>query len=44
MRHKVYSGPIGNFRGIHGNEFTYAAGYGIRLGTKKFSGSSLSNY
>jgi hypothetical protein len=44
MRLKVYSSPIGNFREIHGNEFTYAAGSrgGVRI--KKFSSSTISNY
>jgi len=43
MRLKVYSGLTRNGKDIHGNEFTHAAGPGVRSGTKEFGRSAIPN-
>jgi hypothetical protein len=43
IRLKVYSGPFGNIREIHGNEFTYATRYRSRSRINEFSSSAISN-
>jgi hypothetical protein len=43
MKLKVYSDLTRNGKDIHGNEFTYATGPGVRGGVKKFGSCAVSD-
>ena len=40
---KIQSGPLGNLRDIHGDEFTHATGCGCRSRVAKFGGGAISD-
>ena len=41
---KIQSGPLGNLRDIHGDEFTHATRCGCRNRVAKFGGGAVSDY